>query len=277
MNKIPVDDEIVYTISRLVEDSNSRREPSHYAIGQLLAKVGLSHVDPNKSGASSVGKTKRVQAVLSIAIEELPDAAELFAAGLLSLVRGSGGFRQSSPNFVGKEVITNLISSLKRHGIVLSEDGNVSPSLLDNLTGQKLTDALNLYIRRAKRGHEDAALLIGTSKDLIEAVCAHVVTEIYGSYSSKDNFPTLIGTAFAALKLTTPADPIVHGEPTNKGLERSLFELACSVNRLRNKQGTGHGRPFLPTVSEEEAKLSIESIGIVSEYLMSKLANHLNK
>jgi hypothetical protein len=54
-------------------------------------------------------------------------------------------------------------------------------------------------------------------------------------------------------------------------MERALFDLPCGVNRLRNKQGTGHGRPFLPSVTPQQAKTAIESMGIVAEYLLAVL------
>ncbi|TKT94043.1 abortive infection family protein [Dyadobacter frigoris] len=273
MNKLPVDDEVAYAISRLVEDSSARREPSHSAIEQLLQRTGLGKLDPNKPGATPVGKAKRVQTVLSAAIEQFPDEAESFTAGLLSLVRACGGFRESSPNYTGTDVILNLSASFKKHRILLSIDGIVTPLLLDNLSGTKLTEALQIYVNRAKKGHEDAALIIGTSKDLMEAVCAHVVTEIYGSYSPRDNFPTLLGTAFTALNMATPANPMVPNESAIKNVERGLFELACAINKLRNKQGSGHGRPFISTISDDEAKTSIESIGIITEFLLNKLSH----
>lgn len=53
--------------------------------------------------------------------------------------------------------------------------------------------------------------------------------------------------------------------------ESNLYELGCAVNNLRNKQGTGHGRPFLSTVMDIEAKAAIESMGMISEFLLSKL------
>jgi len=58
---------------------------------------------------------------------------------------------------------------------------------------------------------------------------------------------------------------------TIQRLERSLYKLGCSINTLRNKEGTGHGRIFLPNVSKDEARLAIESMGIISEFLLSKL------
>jgi hypothetical protein len=43
------------------------------------------------------------------------------------------------------------------------------------------------------------------------------------------------------------------------------------VNTLRNKQGTGHGRPFLPTVTSAEARTAVEGMGLVAERLLSLL------
>lgn len=54
-------------------------------------------------------------------------------------------------------------------------------------------------------------------------------------------------------------------------MELVLYDLGCSINNLRNKQGTGHGRPFLPLINDHEAKVAIESMGMISEYMMSKL------
>lgn len=33
-----------------------------------------------------------------------------------------------------------------------------------------------------------------------------------------------------------------------------MYELGCAINHLRNKQGTGHGRPWLPSVTEPQVK-----------------------
>lgn len=46
-----------------------------------------------------------------------------------------------------------------------------------------------------------------------------------------------------------------------------LFLLGCTINELRNQQGTGHGRPFLPSVSDAEAKAAIQGMALISELL----------
>ncbi|MGD7009324.1 abortive infection family protein [Metabacillus sp. 84] len=270
MRKIPLNDEIAVAISQVVDDALVvTRKPSHGDLDNIILRNKIDKGDPKLNGQNTnVGKAKRVSAVLNWALEHDQEVGEIFLNSLLSLIRGHGGFREDSPNFVGHESIRNLQSSLKAEGVILSSDGVVTPVVLENLSDLEMEEALASYIRRAKKGASDAALLTGTSKDLLEAVAAHVITRLLGKYQ-QSNFPTLLGLAFHLLGLST-ANTKGNKDITSR-LEISMYELGCSVNNLRNKQGTGHGRPFLPTVTYIEAKAAIESMGLISEFLLSKL------
>lgn len=271
MNRVPVDDTVIYALARLVGDAQmERRDPSHSDIEFQIKKAGLESSDPNKSGPP-VGKAKRVRAVLTSALDNKPESAESFAAGFLSSIKACGGFRASSPNYVGSDAINNLSDALKNNGISLAEDGSLAPLALENLSGENLTEALEIYVQRAKKGINDAALVIGTSKDLMEAVAAHVLKELWGQYPSTADFPTLLGQAFTALDMSTPVDKETPAEHARKNLERKMYDLACAINRLRNKQGTGHGRPWLPDVEHAEAKAAVEFIGVLCERMLNKL------
>lgn len=274
MNKLPLNDEIAVAISQVVDDALVvTRKPSHADLDNIILRNKLDKGDPKLNGQNTnVGKAKRVNAVLNWALEYNQESGESFVNSLLSLIRGHGGFREDSPNFVGHESIRNLQSSLKAEGIVLSSDGMVTPVVLDNLSDLEIEEALMGYTRRAKKGASDAALLTGTSKDLLEAVAAHVITRLLGEYK-QSNFPTLLGLAFHLLGLSTPKSK-GDNEVTFR-FEISIYELGCSVNNLRNKQGTGHGRPFLPTITDTEAKAAIESMGLISEFLLNKLKDKL--
>ncbi|WP_419145274.1 abortive infection family protein [Bacillus subtilis] len=269
MIRLPLNDEIAVAISQVVNDATPvpTRKPSHADIESLVYRYKLVDGDPNLHGYS-YGKAKRVNAILNWAIEYDLDAGEAFISALLSQIKGLGGFRQESPNYVGEEAIQNLKSSFEGEGISLASDGTVTPIVLDNFTDIEVEKFLEAYIRRAKKGASDAALLAGTSKDLLESVAAHVITRMLGNYPQK-NFPTLLGLAFHLLGLSTPSTE--GSNPLTKRLEISLYELGCAINNIRNKQGTGHGRPFLSNISNVEAKAAIESMGIISEYLLSKL------
>jgi hypothetical protein len=130
---------------------------------------------------------------------------------------------------------------------------------------------LKAYANRAKRGIEDAALLTGTSKDLMEAVAKHVILSRRGVYPNQSNFPALMGQVFMELGLATSFTTKQANEPIQCRVERAIFELACSINSFRNKEGTGHGRPFLPNIKQDEGIIAIESIGVISEFLLAKL------
>ena len=271
--KAPLSDTILIAIAKLIDDSKTdTREPSHSDLAFKINAANLRVADPAQSG-QAIGKAKRIRAVLSWALENNVDAGENLVSGLISLVRGCGGFRTNSPNYVGESVIETLCFAFKEEGYDLGHDGSLQPIILDSLSGTLLTEALNAYVRRAKRGIQDAALVTGTSKDLLEATSAHIITEIWGSYSHQSNFPQLLGQAFTALKFATPANPFVTGDPPQKKLQISLYETACSINTLRNKQGTGHGRPWLPAVSDAEAKVAVEMIGCIAELMLASLPN----
>jgi hypothetical protein len=273
-NKAPLNDAIMIAVARLVEDAQSGTgEPSHSDIEFQINRAGLGPGDPKNQG-QTVGKAKRVRAVLYWGLENLPDKAESFVAALIALVRGKGGFRTGSPNFIGEEAILDAREAFRSEGYTLSEDGDLFPSTLDSLSGVTMTTALEAYVRRAQRGSEDGALLVGTGKDLLEATATHVITEKFGYYSQQANFPTLLGQAFTGLGLATPQTPAHPGESPQRRMERSLYESGCAVNALRNKSGTGHGRPFLPALSDDEARAAVQLMGIIAGLLLRALKNN---
>lgn len=271
MTNLPLNDAIAVAVSKMVADSQTdTREPSHFDIEWEFKRAGLINADPKQAG-KPVGKAKRVREVLTWAIDNNPRAGEKLVYSLVTLVRSLGGFRADSVNYVGSEAIENLITVFKSEGYIVASDGTIRRVLLENLNEIETHQVLLSYAKRAMKGADDAALLVGTSKDLMEAVAAFIVQKKWSSYQSQSNFPTLLGQAFTALDLATPREPQQPNEAAQKRVERALYELACSINKLRNKEGTGHGRPFLSTVSESEAKMAIESMGLISEYLLSKL------
>jgi len=266
----PLTDAIIVAMAQLVDDAQSgRRDPSHDDLRFQISRAGLASGDPVSQG-QAVGKAKRVRAVLGWALEHDEGAGARFIQFLLATVRAHGGFREGSQNFVGRNAIENAVAAFAVEGYELSSNGELRAALLDNLTGPALTDALEAYVRRAKKGASDAALVTGTGKDLLEAVAAHILQERVGSYSSAWGFPMLLGQAYIALSLTTPQHPIQAGEPAICKMQRALYELACAINSLRNREGTGHGRPWLPTVTEAEARTAVEAMGNIAEYLLMR-------
>jgi hypothetical protein len=255
-------------VARLVDDAQTEtREPSHSDLEFQINRARLTQGDPKAQG-QLVGKTKRIRGTLHWAIENNPAAGESLIEGLLGLLRGCGGFRSTSPNYVGAEAIANAIAAFRAEGVVLTAEGEIQPQVLDNLSGAALAAVLEAYIRRAKRGAEDAALLTGTGKDLVEATAAHILVERNGSYPQGANFEGLLGMAFVAMDLATPQHPAQPGEPPQRKVERAMFTLACSLNTMRNKVGTGHGRPWPPNITDTEARAGIQFMGTIAEWML---------
>lgn len=277
MNSFLVSDTIIHSIAQLVDDSNNNgnyREPSHSDIEFQINAAGLSEFDPKHHG-QIIGKAKRVRAVLYGASDVDPARSSRFVVGMLAKIRACGGFRSSSVNFVGSEAIENAKGAFESEGFVLASDGSIAPKVLDSLIGRDLSEALLRYAERARRGAEDAALLSGTGKDLLEATAAHSLVTLNGSYPANLNFQSLLGMAFISLEMAVPELPEQPGELPTKLLERGMFQSALAINRLRNKQGTGHGRPWLPSIAGHEAKAAIETVGIIAAYMLAKLENKL--
>ncbi|WP_348700309.1 abortive infection family protein [Duganella fentianensis] len=265
----PLSDAILFAVASLVDDAQSedRRDPTHSQIDFIVGRASLTAGDPKAHG-QTVGKAKRIRAVLSWALANNRPQGEALVESLISFLRAAGGFRPDSSNYVGTEPIKNAVNAFRAEGFILSSDGELHPLVLDNLTGVQMTEALKRYIRRAQHGNEDAALITGTAKDLLEATAAHVLVERTGLYPTGANFEALLGMAFVAVGMVTAAHPVQPSEPWKCKIERGQFTLALGINGMRNKQGTGHGRPWLPTVTDVQAKNAVRSMANIAEWLL---------
>ena len=264
----PLTDTIAIALANLVNDSQvESREPTHSDLDFLINQAHLEESDP-KSHGRTVGKTKRLRAVLSWAMEHNPTAGEKLVELLLSHLRACGGFRITSPNYTGDDPIANVANAFRLHGYELTKDGELCSPVISEFGTTSMFTSLNSYIERAKRGANDAALLLGTSKDLLEATAAHILVERNGKYPTGANFEGLIGMAYVSMDLSTPQHPVVPNEAPQRKTERAMFSLALSINAMRNKLGTGHGRPWLPTVSDTEARAAVQFMGTIAEWML---------
>ncbi|MDQ4142341.1 MAG: abortive infection family protein [Actinomycetota bacterium] len=268
-----LDDALIQSVSGLVDDHAATRQPGHWDIGRVLEDSGLSDGDPNTNPADRVGKKKRVQQALRWALEHDEAAGTHAVARLVGVVKGCGGFRPGTPNYCGADAIETCIAAFSDQPVELTTDGTLRPRSLEAFAGRDLTEALRSYVDRAQKGYADSILVAGTGKDLLEAVAAHVISERFGTYSSAMNFPTLLGQAFVAVGLEAQRPKCDPGGITGArtALSVSLYELGCAVNRLRNKVGTGHGRPFLPDLTDAEVRAATEAAGLVAGRLLDAL------
>jgi hypothetical protein len=259
-------DETAAAVARFFEGGKG---PSHDELDRLIQRFGLAKADPQSSG-SVAGKMKRTRAFLGYVIENEPERGPPLLQALLGLLRAAGCFREASEHFAGTENIEALRAAFRRIGYDLDPAGEVRPTLMENLEGTELTDALWAYVRRARLGAGDATLVIGTAKNLEEAAARHVLKEKTGEYPRHGHFPTTLYQAFAALGLQ--GSGLQLSKDPYKAMQEALFLLACAVNKLRNEKGEGHGRPEPATATALEGRLSAEAAGLVTELLLTALA-----
>jgi hypothetical protein len=216
--------------------------PSHDEIGKAFARQGLTDGDP-KPLDGNAGKVKRVREVMIHAADMDPAAGLRLATQLVSLLRGDGAFRPHATTYAGADKIEALRDAFRGLGYDLDSSGAVRPIVVDNLSGTALTDALSSYIRRANLNPDDTPLQVGNGKELDEAAARHVLNEVAGGYSPGANFPVTLAQAFMTLGLEVAPPEIARlldADPRN-AVHQCLYQLGCSINRLRNEVGTGHG------------------------------------
>lgn len=268
MPKVPFSPELASVIDQLVDRD---RPPSHDEIGRLFTRVGVGSADPATGGAV-IGKVKRVRAVASWCLTNNPSAGGELLEGLVEAVRAEGGFSAGTDQFVGNDVLANLRRGLESVGFTIEDDGTLAPRLLENVPELERDLTLVQYATRIRRGSTDSPLVTGTGKDLLEATARHVLVKTGGTYDERIGLPATLMQAYTALGLTPPPGQLLTGEVLDPNpaaqLEQAVFLLAVAVNRLRNAQGTGHGRPFPSTVTDRQAELATQAIALASELLL---------
>lgn len=270
MATAPLSDPVVAAVADLFHAD--RWQPSHDDLTIQFKRAGLSAGDPRNTYAMT-GKRKRVRGVLLYALDHDEQGGQRLVASLVGLVKGAGGFRSASEFYVGEEAFSNVRDAFKAEGFELDPDGNLRPRLLENLNGDDLTEALFAYVRRARQGATDAALVTGTGKDLLEATARHVLVKSERDYAGLD-FPGTLYQAFLAVGLTpSPGSVKATSDLSSNEREKlvdALYVAGCAVNTLRNRQGVGHGHPFVTSVTEEESRAAVEVMGTISEFLLNK-------
>ena len=263
-----LNEELLTLLPRFVD----KRGPSHDEISRIVMRAGLSHAEPDEPDRVQRGKVKRVRTILAHALDRQPAEGQRFVELFIDQVRACGGFRASMPHYPGPETIAQLRKAFRRVGFDLDPEGNLRPTVLENLAGVEMTEALSPYVRRAQVGSCDAELLIGTAKNLEEATVRHVLKETTGEYAKVGrpaHFPKALYDAYYALDLAG-SDAQLDKNPY-RALQQALFLLACAVNRLRNDRGDGHGRPEPSVATALEGRLSTQSAGLVCELLLTVL------
>jgi hypothetical protein len=244
------------------------RRPSHDELSGVFRRAGVAHPDPG----AGIGKVKRVRAVASYCLSSDDGAGARLVVELVGAVRAEAGFVSGSDQYVGDTVVANVRRALATVGYVLDAEGGLAPRLLDNAPEADRYVVLRQYADRLRRGAFDSPLVTGTGKDLLEATARHVLVQGGGQYDPRMGFPGTLLSAYTVLGLSAPPGALIQGQVLDADpvgqLQQAVFLLGLAVNRLRNADGTGHGRPYLPSVTERQAELASQAIALATELLL---------
>ena len=245
---------------------------SHYVLDRTFERFQLRECDPRRLDPNA-GKIKRVREVLTEVAHQDPVKGGRLLLHLIDLLKGAGEF----PRLAQNGALTSLGGALRSAGFSISDDGTIAPLSLDGLSGRELTTALRVYVERARRGDADSPLVAGTAKDLAEATARHVLVERGGSYSESMGFQGTLHNAFAAIGMT-PVAPSewqeilkqLDSNPAQR-LQQCVYLTALAANKLRQEEGTGHGRPHEAKISKHDARMAAEVAALTSGAMLDRL------
>ena len=245
---------------------------SHYVLDRSFERFQVRQFDPRRLDPNA-GKIKRVREVLIEAAHQDPLKGGQLLLHLVDQLKGAGEF----PRLAQSGALRSLRGVLRSAGFFIADDGTVAPLSLDGLSGRELTTALRVYVERARRGDADAPLVAGTAKDLPEATARHVLIEQGGSYSESMGFQGTLHNAFAAIGMT-PVGPSewqeilkqLDSDPARR-LQQCVYLAALAANKLRQAEGTGHGRPHDAKISGHDARIAAEAAALTSGAMLDRL------
>lgn len=147
--------------------------PSHKQIRRVLIAAGYNDGYEYSDQAGGPTKESRIHQAFNLA-QRKQDSARQFVEGLLSILRVDGLIGNSEPDQSENERILRL--ALGRDGWYLSDNGDLSQfGGADLETGGR--EALEQHLNRLRKAAGDPALLLGSSKEVLESVAKIVLVE----------------------------------------------------------------------------------------------------
>lgn len=237
--------------------------PTHTELTRAFRAAGYGDDDPYDPQERLPNKQERVLSVGAAAVRR-PAGERKLIDGLLSGLRQRGCFRD--PEFEASA--ENLRRVALRAGWRIDAGGYFSTiGAVDLETGGRA--ALDEQLSRIQRSIDDPGALLGTAKDLLEAICRFVLEEWGALPAHRMKFDHMLHLALDRLDLL-PADVDMSqpGAKEVRTIRQSSITIAKAVRDLRNLQGTGHGRTLPTGVTPEVGRYVIREAAHVAELML---------
>lgn len=264
----PVSDEIAGALALFFANGSG---PTHASLSGVFARSGYGDVDPyrppSRGDLGGPNKEARVLAVVRTAVQRPARAREL-VEGLLAVL--SGYFRSSNDEH--QSLVATAQSAFRRVGWSLSAEGRLHPFNGPQLeTGGR--QALEEQLSRLRSATDDPGQLLGSAKDLLEAVAKFVIEELSDDETpAPDRFGSLFHAARTRLKIhPKQIDAEEPGGEQVRKIVGAVWTIAEQVNELRGLQGAGHGRTLPTAITPGVAMLVTREACSVAQFLLDSL------
>lgn len=258
----PVNGEVVAALCAFVKGGAG---PSHSSLTSAFLAAGLTDLTPYVPGSlQNANKVDRITEA-GRAVWRQTSGGRRLVEELLSLYRVNGIF--ADPHFDMEK--SALRSALRQQGWALSEEGRLEALGEIHLeVGDR--QALNDQLNRLRRNTEDAALLLGTAKELLESVGKFVLEEGNRLPDRRMDFPEVMVESMKQLGvMPVQVDSSTEGGKQIRKVYQAVRTIIEAINELRNDYGTGHGRTLPTGVSVEAARFMIRQATLVAELLLT--------
>jgi hypothetical protein len=125
---------------------------------------------------------------------------------------------------------------------------------------------------RAK-AYRDAPLVVGSAKELCEAVARVVIAERGGVAGSGTDMPELISAAHRALEFQ--AGEGLANDPETRKIAQGVRSVVLGVSEMRNRRGTGHGRPAPAGTTDDHADLAFDAAYLWCTWALRRLEPYI--
>lgn len=125
---------------------------------------------------------------------------------------------------------------------------------------------------RAKAA-SDAPLVVGSAKELCEAIAKAIIAERGGVPTATASMSELITTAHKLLEFQ-PGEGLAN-DPETRKVAQGLKSVVIGLAEMRNRYGTGHGRPMATGITDEHAELAFDAALLWSGWALRRLEPYI--
>lgn len=258
----PINGEVVAALTVFVRGGSG---PFHSSLTSAFLAAGIVGLTPYSSGSlDSLNKVDRITEAAR-KVWQQPTRGRRLVEEILSIYRVAGIF--GDPNL--QMEVASLRSALLQRGWALDTDGRLDRlGDIDLEVGDR--QALNDQLNRLRRNTEDAGLLLGTAKELLESVGKFVQEENGRLPDRRIDMPEVMTVSMELLGIMpVQVDASTEGGKQLRKVYQAVRTVVDAINELRNDHGTGHGRTLPSGVSVEAARFMIRQATMVAEMMLA--------